>query len=522
MGANRLGRNMLYGVLIVAGLCAIGLGGLTFATTHTAHPIELDGTIADYKEVTINGAYAYNELRLTGDDHTYTVDRGQLHPDLPDRLIKDGEARIWVDQGTTTVLAIALYDQLGLNPRTYSSSAYDNPTIAALSQQVLGGATAVVGLVMLLIAIARLRGRKMPQKVHGKVSNAPPPASIPPAWMPARMEVYSSQERVPALVGARQENTAMAPPTRSAEFDRSPMLPPRTSGRDAAGRPGEIDQIVTARTPAVMPATSPAAERFPMPPAGAPDRSVAGGSSDLDQVDTVRTPAIAPGAREAVPWPEPSNSFGAQPEVNNPFRTPAEPNNPSGTLPETNNPFGFVPEPSNPFGAQMETSNPFGTPIELSNPFDTWLKPDLEGQGPAGEYAAPLADPIDQQPTAKTPAVHAAASSPAEREPEQQPEPAPGQASADDPATFGWASAWGLPAPDSVSGGAEHSHRRLTPLSLSGSGLHGEQPQQPWGVAWGAPPSPKPVDEQPTERTPAVSPERDAPGQPPDRARGDA
>lgn len=481
MEPKRLSRFMLFGLLVIVGVCAIGLGGAVVASAHTAHPVELGGTIADYTEISIDGMYSHNELRLAGDMHTYLLDRRQLHPDLPERLLKDGKVTIWVDSGTTTVLAITLYDQLGLNPTMYTSDDYDNPALSSLVQQGKGGATAGIGLAVLAIAFAWLLGRGRTPTARGKRAPVPAAVSLEPARASVGREASRGHERVPALVGARQEHSMTEPYTPAGAFDRSAMSSVRSAGHATTGGPGDVDQIATVRTPAVVPAPGAAADHLAAPPAQYPDRDAAAGFADIDQLATVRTPAIAPAASDATPWPEPSDSYG--------MHAPA------------------------PFTSERAVSPPYGLA-----PAGTPLEPDVARASASNEPTGPLYGGIDQQPTARTPAIQTGGTTLGEGPPSPLPRHDEQQAFTIEPAAPAWTSGWGLPTPDSDA--AARARKRLTPLSLPSSGQHGEQPQHPWGMAWGVPASQTPIDEQPTERTPAVPPVRDARDQPPDQNTG--
>jgi hypothetical protein len=483
MEPKRLSRFMLFGLLVIVGVCAIGLGAAVFATAHTVHPVELDGIIADYKEISVDGMYAHNELRLAGDSHSYILDRRQLHPDLPERLLKDGKVTIWVDRGTTTILAISLYDQLGLNPASYTSDDYDNPALSARFQQMKGGATAGIGLAVLVLAIVWLLGRSRGPTVRGRRAHLPTTAGRAPVGAPVGGEASQSQQRAPTLVGARQEQSMREPYTQAAALDRTAMPTVRGPGHTTAGGTGDIDQIATVRTPAITPVTGAAADHPTAPPAQNPERAAAAGLADIDQLATVRTPAIQSAANDAIVWPAPGDPYG--------MHAPAT----------------LTPESAAGSAYALRAA---GAPAELG----------FDQAGASSVVTGPLPGAIDQQPTVKTAVVQAS-----DNVLEGPPAPLPAhdeqRAAGSDPAAHAWAAGWGLPLPEGDSdNNAARPRKRLTPLSLSSSGQHGEQPPHPWGMAWGVPAAPTPIEEQPTERTPAVPPARDARDQPPDQHTG--
>jgi hypothetical protein len=253
----------LVGMLVVLGL-ALGvglmvLGARVYTATQVAHPVEISGAVADFKEVDIEGGYAYNELWLAGDSHVYTFDRRQLHPDLPQRLYQDAPIRIWVDRGTTQVLALTVSDLLGLNAQTYTSPTYDDPTLPVTQAQrqgvitgVSGGGVAVVVLLWLLAARLTRRARL---QVRARRTQAPRP-TIAPA--PAPLEAAAPGYHAPAVQG-RDGFTA--------------------HGWSAA-RPPSVDELPTQPAPAVFPA------------AGAP---AYGAPLDVDEIPTQKAPSVSPG-----------------------------------------------------------------------------------------------------------------------------------------------------------------------------------------------------------------------------------
>ena len=136
---------------LIAGVLLLGLGLIAYATAHPGQPVEIDGTISDYVEHTSNGAYSDNTLQLTADSTTYTLDKNTFHPNLPDQLYKDGMTQIWIDQGTTTIIAITLYDQNDANPIKYTTPHYDNPQSELSDTQGTGIGAAVIGVALIAI-----------------------------------------------------------------------------------------------------------------------------------------------------------------------------------------------------------------------------------------------------------------------------------------------------------------------------------------------------------------------------------
>ncbi|HEX9106563.1 MAG TPA: hypothetical protein VF832_05035, partial [Longimicrobiales bacterium] len=152
-GWARALRLLLVALGLALGVGLVLLGVQVYSAARVAQPVEINGAVADFKEVDIEGGYAHNELWLAGDAHVYTFDRRQFHPDLPQRLYQDAPIRIWVDRGTTHVLALTVYDLLGVNGQTYTTTAYDDPAspVAQAQRQGIVAGVSGVGIVVVVL-----------------------------------------------------------------------------------------------------------------------------------------------------------------------------------------------------------------------------------------------------------------------------------------------------------------------------------------------------------------------------------
>jgi len=139
---------------LALGLIALVGGATVIFTAHAAVPTEISGTISSYKEFTdaSTGAYHRNELQIHEKQATYTVDKTKFHPALPESVINGGNVDIWVDQGTTTVIAMTLYDDTNANPTKYTTDYYDHPGLQTSDTQRNGGIIGGIGVLFLLIA----------------------------------------------------------------------------------------------------------------------------------------------------------------------------------------------------------------------------------------------------------------------------------------------------------------------------------------------------------------------------------
>jgi hypothetical protein len=136
---------------LVAGVILAALGVGTYVSAHPAAPVEVSGTISDYEELTQNNNYDHNELSIAGDSNTYTLDKTSFHPALPDEFLKDGKVDIWVDSGSTTVIAIQLYDENDANPIKYTTGHYDNPVSERSDGQSFGLVLGAIGAIFVAI-----------------------------------------------------------------------------------------------------------------------------------------------------------------------------------------------------------------------------------------------------------------------------------------------------------------------------------------------------------------------------------
>jgi hypothetical protein len=164
---------------LFAGIVLLLFGTIGYLSAHPSQPVEIDGTISDYVEHTTNDAYSNNTLLLAGDSTTYTLDKTTFHPTLPDEVFKDGKISIWIDAGSTTVIAITLYDENDQNPTKYTTSHYDNPNSELSDSQTAGIAAGVIGVFLIAIfAVWFVAGRRQKTLVAagGPVMGTPTPA----------------------------------------------------------------------------------------------------------------------------------------------------------------------------------------------------------------------------------------------------------------------------------------------------------------------------------------------------------
>jgi hypothetical protein len=139
---------------LIAGFCLLVLGFANYVAARPAQPVEIDGTESTYFEITSNGSYAHNELQLTGDPATYTLSRSDFHPPLPDYVYKNGKIQIWVDEGSTTIIAITLFDENDQNPRKYTTARYDDPSSTLPGEHDAGIVLGGLGVIALIVFAA--------------------------------------------------------------------------------------------------------------------------------------------------------------------------------------------------------------------------------------------------------------------------------------------------------------------------------------------------------------------------------
>jgi hypothetical protein len=383
-GRGRAPRRALWVALctlaIGVGVLAIALGGYLIATAQPTSPIEVDGSIVDYREILIDGSYARNELRLADDPHTYALDAPQFHPPLPVRFLQYGKVQIWVTQGTTTVVAVTLYDQLGLNPTTYTTDAYDHPLTAMVEAQAGGVATSVAGLILIAVAFVLLR--------RGTLSRRRKPT-------PPKPEPVAVLASVGASVGAAGQSSPRyeASPWDLTLFggDRSGA---QRGGDPAPPPPDAIDQTPTRKTPAVFPGMDTLGGDAPGRRTTPPAHGVPQTPGDIDQIPTEKTPAVpttppAPEDDFAMPWLGPPGPLPDAPSPPAPaFADPAADQAPWGAA--------WGPPPAERSDPPAWTFFQRPAPEGAASP----APPDQPAPSPAGG-----AEDVEDLPTQRTPAV---------------------------------------------------------------------------------------------------------------------
>jgi hypothetical protein len=349
-------RIALCTLAIAVGILAIALGGFLIATAHPTQSVLIEGSIADYQEILIDGAYARNELRLVDDNRTFTLDAPQFHPALPERFLQYGKIRIWVAEGTTTALAVALYDQFGLNPTIYTTDTYEHPVRTLVEAQAAGALAGGAGLAAIIAAVLVQRGWRLPGRSK---PTAPEPVPVP--------------------VGARAGTGEQGQWDLTLFGTGSPSAQPGQGGLSA------IDQLPTQKTPAVFPAAD-APGRQSGPPA--PGSRTAPPS--IDQLPTQKTPALptpplAPGSGPAMPGGFAMPQPGPQ--------TP-RPSFPSQSAPNSN------PNAGNPaYGGGANWGAGWGAPAPQSGDQQAWPAFPSTPR-PAAPTSNPAPAPQPEQPAA--------------------------------------------------------------------------------------------------------------------------
>jgi hypothetical protein len=181
-----MGRGVLWGersspgllqrpwTYFILGAALVLVSAFVFFTAHPAQPVKIDSHVADYQVETKNGKYYANHLKLTGDSTDYVFDGTEFSPSLPDSLQADAPIRVWVDRGTTKVLAIELGGQ------TYSRQAYRDPSFELEDNQ--HGAEAIAAAGAVLIGVGLLFRQLMKRDSHP----GPPPRAGEGDFRPSR------------------------------------------------------------------------------------------------------------------------------------------------------------------------------------------------------------------------------------------------------------------------------------------------------------------------------------------------
>jgi hypothetical protein len=257
-------------LLLTVGVLALFLGGTFVARAHAIHPVEVQGYTVAYTEILVNGAYARNELRLAGDHHTYILDRAQFHPPLPERFLKDGRIRIWVDRGTTHVVAVTLYTEVGLNPASYVTAAYIDPDQPFVQAEIQGGLTLAAGMIVVLAALIWLArpGSGTPLRLRRTSGTGQSGPLLAVLRMPATSADNPGSRWPPAPsapgVMAESKQSLAAGTARQLAADEAPTLKVRTVTAPPSG-----DYAGTLHPPTASdPAEQPTLKGRAVPPAG--------------------------------------------------------------------------------------------------------------------------------------------------------------------------------------------------------------------------------------------------------------
>ncbi len=282
---------------LALGLALVVVGAGMYTGAHEVRPIAIDGYVADYREILVDGTYARNELVLAHDPHTYVLDNRQFQPALPERFYQDARTTIWVDQGTTNVVAITLYDLMGLNPITYTTRAYDNPAAAVATDEIGGGALAFLGILVAIAvpasaAVARRRGVSVPALAAQSARmlrpagrpQQPSIADAPTAHLPA--PARQTRAEPPSISAARVslEPTPDQLPTRPA-----PAIQPPSAAPLPAQPPSAAQYRPAPEWASMPPSPAPVAPARPAMPVGALPLS-----DTFDELPTQKTPAVTP------------------------------------------------------------------------------------------------------------------------------------------------------------------------------------------------------------------------------------
>lgn len=237
---------------IIAGAIVIIIGGAFFLSAHVLKPVEIDGSISDYKEFTdaSTGAYHRNELTLSGSSTTYTLYKNKFHPALPEQVFDQGTVNIWVDEGNTEVIAITLYDKNDQNPVKYTTDDYDHPENALGSGRLAGGLIFGGGAIIFAIALAwplfpwgRKKAVVAPVAQPAMVPGYPPYPGYPqqPGY-PPQQPGFPPQQGYPQQPGFPPQGYPQQPGYPPAGYGVPNQQPPAQGGQGGPGSWGNPPQ----------------------------------------------------------------------------------------------------------------------------------------------------------------------------------------------------------------------------------------------------------------------------------------
>ncbi len=137
---------------IIVGLIAVAVGVPLYLSAHVIHPVEVNGTFANIVDHAQFG-YQYSKITLMGSSTVYTFDKNALTPTWPDEYVQDSAVELWVDQGTTHVVALTAISPLTGQGIKYVTDEYLHPE-SGLGGRAAGLITGGAGVAVTLAATA--------------------------------------------------------------------------------------------------------------------------------------------------------------------------------------------------------------------------------------------------------------------------------------------------------------------------------------------------------------------------------
>lgn len=234
------------------GVLLVIIGAVVFSTGHTIKPVEVDGTFVNANDAIVDtsngGTYDHSEIKLNETNTVYTFNKDDLHPTWPGSFIGGGKVSLWVDSGTTNVVAIQTYDENDQNPTKYTTDLYDHPEHGVSNEHDAGIGFGIFALPFLAIGLAWPifpwgKKKQQPVPVVAGYNSAlagqmgyPQQPGFPqqPGYpqYPAQPAGYSQQPQYPAQPGAYPQQPGAYP-----QQPAYPQLPQQPQQPQYPGQP---------------------------------------------------------------------------------------------------------------------------------------------------------------------------------------------------------------------------------------------------------------------------------------------
>lgn len=210
---------------VVVGAVLLIIGIVTYAGGHVYHPTEVSGTVNSVTDVEENGStYDHSEIKLDGDNNTYTFNRNDFTPTVPNTYLQD--AHLWVeDPGSTTIIALQYYDDQTPDSQAqqYTTDLYNHPEHGVANAHNAGIAWGIFGVLFLAF------GLLWPIFPWGKKKQKQPAFAVAGYHAPVGVQQGFPQQPQPGFPpqGVYPPQPQPGYPPQQPAYPSQPMYPPQ-------------------------------------------------------------------------------------------------------------------------------------------------------------------------------------------------------------------------------------------------------------------------------------------------------